>query len=385
MKYRKLGRTGLEVSEISMGLEHLLVKEESVVVETVRAAIEGGVNYFDCFSQTDFPKNPATNDEYIRLGKALEGLRDKVYLAYLANAFNPVEKVQVGFECFLREVKIDYTDVFLISCCDKPALYDTVTGSGSLLEYARKLRDEGKVRYIGFGTHSADMAFKAIDSGDFDVLLYPVNPAFDVVTDEEEYMSEDFGKLWDAAHDFTGIGKTGALPRKSVYSQCEQKGVGLVAMKPFAGGWIFRTEKEAGFTPLNLISYALSQSGVSAVVPGCKTPQEIEEILTYYTCPPEELDYSGAVAKSRWSVKENCLYCTHCLPCQADIDIAGINKLLDNLDDSISSDTSAAFDKYRALTAKASSCIECGDCMERCPFQVEIIKKMKRAAKIFET
>lgn len=382
MKYRKLGKTGLEVSEIGMGLEHLLDKDQSLVTETIRTAVNGGVNYFDCLSLKDFGEPSSINEQFTKLGNALEGVRDKVYITYIANALHSVADTELGFECFLRELKTNHADIFMIACCDKMTEFERVTGNESLLSYARRLRGEGKAGYIGLSTHSSEVAYKTIGSGEFDVMMYPVNPAFDVVDDEEKYISDNLGKLWDAAYDYNSDGKDSA-PRRSVYSECERREIGLVAMKPFAGGFIFGVEKDAGFTPLNLLSYALTQNGVSTVVPGCSNQREIEEILTYYTCSGDALDYSDAVAKSRWSVKGNCLYCNHCLPCSANIDIAKINKLADSVTakDGVVPDN--IMKKYASLTANASSCVKCGGCEKKCPFQVEIIKKMERTAAIF--
>lgn len=383
MQYRKLGKTGLEISEIGMGLEHLLDKEENVVIDTIRAAVKGGINYFDCLSLHEYSEASCTNEGYLKLGKALEGLREKVYITFLAYAAKPLSYVQADFECYLRALNTDHTDIFILACCDKMVEFKEVTGTGSLLEYAEKLRAEGKVKYIGFSTHNTEIAHKVINSGKFDVLMYPINPAFDVIDDEETYNSDILGNIWDKAYEYKFAGKSGALPRKSVYSTCARHGIGLVGMKPFAGGFVLGVEKDAGFTPLNLVSYVLAQEGVSTVVPGCENPQQIEDILTFYTGSNDVRDYSKAVAKSRWSVKGNCLYCNHCLPCTVNIDIAQINKLLNSIDND-NSDVHVVFDKYLSLDVSASSCIQCGDCESRCPFDVHVIEMMEKAKKVFE-
>ena len=87
MKYRGFGRTGIEVSEIGMGLEHLLDKDEQTVIDTVRAAIDGGVTYFDCHPGHDYDQrpDPATYPGYQMLGKALAGLRGRVTISYIAS------------------------------------------------------------------------------------------------------------------------------------------------------------------------------------------------------------------------------------------------------------------------------------------------------------
>ncbi|MCL2774045.1 MAG: hypothetical protein FWD71_11935 [Oscillospiraceae bacterium] len=380
MNYRKLGRTGLEVSEIGMGLEHLLPKDQDTITETIRAAIQGGVNYLDCLSGKDFAENSDINEEYVKLGKALEGLRDKVYITYLANANrsdadNFIDGIKIGFECFLCELNTDYSDIFMIAFCDKPIEFDRVTGNDGLLAYARKLQNENKIKFIGLSTHSSDIAHKAIESGDFDVLMYPVNPAFDVIADEEKYISLDLGKLWDAAYDYNADNAKGIKPiRKNVYTECLKNNIGLVVMKPFGGGFLLRPDINTGFTPANLISYALNQTGVSTVIPGCENKEQIEDILRYYSLKDDDLDFSKAVSNSRWNIKGCCQYCNHCLPCAADINIAQVNRAIDN---------KTAYE-YNVLDVKASSCVKCGECETRCPFGVKIMDKMDLAVKMFE-
>jgi predicted aldo/keto reductase-like oxidoreductase len=375
MNYRKLGRTGLLVSEIGMGLEHLLDKDEETVIETIRAAVNGGVNYFDCLPLSEFSETSGTNESYVKLGKAIEGIRSKIYLTFLGYTSRPLSYVQADFECFLRELKTDYADIFILACCDKNIEFDEVIKDGGLLDYAKKQRENGRVKYIALSTHNTEIAHKVIESGEFDVLMYPINPAFDVIGDEEKYNSDILGNIWDEAFNYKPDGKSGVMPRKDIYHECERNNIGLVGMKPFAGGFVLNVEKSAGFTPLNLISYVLSQNGVSTVIPGCACKSEIEEILTYYTCPKSELDYSEAVSKSRWTVKGSCLYCNHCLPCSAGINIGEVNKSADGLNRSV----------YDALPVKASACTECGECMKRCPFSVDIAARMKHAVNLFET
>ena len=383
MKYRKLGRTGLKVSEIGMGLEHLLPLEEPIVIDTIRTAINGGVNYFDCLSGKDFAGESDINGEYTKLGKALDGFRDKVYISFLANANRSdkddfLDGTKNSFGCFLREVKTDRADIFMIAFCDKLTEFDRITSDG-LLDYAKKLQSENKVRFIGISTHSSDIAHKAIESGDFDVLMYPVNPAFDVVTNEEEYIENDLGKLWDAAYDYKSenLENTDAkLIRKDIYTECVKNNIGLIVMKPFGGGFLFREDINTGFTPLNLIAYALTQNGVSTVIPGCTNPQQIGDILKYYDYKDSdyELDFSKAVSNSRWNIKGCCQYCNHCLPCSAGINIGQINRIIDNKSAS----------EYKSLRIKASDCVKCGECEKRCPFDVKITERIDLAVKMFE-
>ncbi|MHC1787479.1 MAG: aldo/keto reductase [Christensenellales bacterium] len=387
MKYRRFGKTGIDVSEIGMGLEHLLDKDEQTIIDTIKAALEGGVTYFDCHPGHDYDgrPDPGVYEGYLKLGRALAGVRDRMTLSYIASCLErDADIAALCFEGWLRALGTDHTDVFILQFCDKTAEYDEITGENGLLAYAQKLRAGGKVRLIGISTHSMDIALRAIESGSFDMLMFPVNPAFDVLDDEREYHENLIGNLWDKAYAYKAEGKRGSLPRKSVYAACDHHGVALVAMKPFAGGFVFGVEGNAGFTPVSLISYALAQPGVAAVVPGCQNPEQIREILTYHTVTDEARDYSGAIAKSRWSVEGHCLYCNHCLPCPAGINIGQVNKLLNSLEGAVPSAGGASLDQYASLPAKASACLRCGLCESRCPFAVPVMDRMAEAERAFE-
>ena len=74
------------------------------------------------------------------------------------------------------------------------------------------------------------------------------------------------------------------------------------------------------------------------------------------------------------------MYCNHCLPCPVSIDIGRTTRLADTVRYGINNEIRA---EYEALPAKASACIECGNCVERCPFGVDAIANMSRAAGLF--
>ncbi|MCL2663973.1 MAG: aldo/keto reductase [Defluviitaleaceae bacterium] len=376
MVYRTLGRTGLKVGEIGMGLEHLLDKDENTVTETIKAAADGGANYFDVHPGSSY-NDLGHSDPYggfEKFGKAIRGARNSFVLSYIAhNAGRTFETARPRFENYLRALKTDFADVFMIQFCDRADEYEQVTGGGGLLEFAKLMVAEGRARFIGISTHSTDISLNAIKNGNFDVIMFPVNPAFDAVTDGVRYDTGRIESLWEAADGFTETKKPAPRPRASVYAACERENIGLVAMKPFAGGAIFDWEKNAGFSVVNLMSYALNQTGISTVVPGCTGRAQIEQILSYYGSSATERGYAEAVSRSRWSVTGSCLYCAHCEPCANGIGIAHINRLID-------AGTKKARDEYRALKVDASACTACGLCESRCPFGVEVANKMKLAA-----
>jgi predicted aldo/keto reductase-like oxidoreductase len=117
---------------------------------------------------------------------------------------------------------------------------------------------------------------------------------------------------------------------------------------------------------------------------GSATKEEMLTALGYLNASNEERDFTGVIKDFQGSMKGSCVYCNHCQPCPADINIANVIKYLDIavLDEKNIPPSIAAH--YRALEHRGSECTACGSCEERCPFSVPIIQNMKKAASLFE-
>ena len=120
MIYRKLGKTGLEVSAIGLGCEYVWFADEERVTEVVHAALDAGINYIDLFVGT-----PTTREYF---GRAIKGRRDKVYLAgHLGCEDQNGQYVKTRDEAlckeFLRQfyekLDTDYIDVLCITAIPK--------------------------------------------------------------------------------------------------------------------------------------------------------------------------------------------------------------------------------------------------------------------------
>jgi len=371
MQYRKLGKTDLDVSAIGLGTEYLNGLSEEIVVSVVRTAIENGINYMDLFFA-----HPEIRD---RIGVALKGRRDKMivagHLGAAARSDGQYYKTRDAKTCekffldLLKRLRTDYVDVLMLHFVDLEEEYERVF-NGDALELARRFRDEGKARFIGMSGHNAQVAMKAIKNGYIDVLMYPINITGNAMPDKSEFLNV-----------------------------CVSEDVGLVAMKPFAGGKLLQKEglislgyihsgwkgyeKEASvpITPAQCINYTLSQIGVCTIVPGVKSVRELEEALYFLDATDEEKDFSGIIKEFQQYQEGGCVYCNHCLPCPSSIDIGRTIRLFETAKYALSDDLTAIYD---ALSAKASDCVECGDCMERCPFDVDVISKMREAVELFE-
>ncbi len=229
-------------------------------------------------------------------------------------------------------------------------------------------------------SHKTGAAMRAVLSGQVDVLMFPVNPLFDVLPGETELMSLWKPDPYDSVKDKAALE---LRARRELFLECRRRGVAIVAMKPYAAGWAFNANNPTGaaLTPVQCIEYASTRPGVSVVLPGCRNVAEVEAALAWLDATEEEKDYASSLGKGGWSVAGACMYCDHCLPCPAGIDVEAVTKLLDAAGKG-GGDAALAGD-YGRLAAKASACVECGDCETRCPFGVGVRGNMRRAAELF--
>jgi len=346
MKTRRLGRTHLDVGVIGLGTEYLVGAPRETVVSVVREAVERGVNYFDVlFSYPEYRDS---------LGAAFQGLRDRILIAgHIGPAetdgqyrkSRDITECEELFHDLLVRLHTDYVDVAVLQFVDEQDDYDAVMGSGGLLELARRFQREGKARFIGMSGHTVPVSQAAVESNRIDVLMHPVNMA---------------------GHIERG--------RADLLRSCAARDVGLVGMKPFKGGDLLRSA-----SPVQCLDYALSQPGVSTVVPGVKNATELQQALHYLDATREERDFSTVLGEVSGTEKGSCTYCNHCLPCPVGINVGETLRLLAIAQQN---GTNALGAEYESLREKALECTECGTCMERCPFEVNVTLKMREVASL---
>jgi len=230
LEYRTLGKTGLKVTAVSMGVMNC--SDPAVLLR----AFDLGINFYDtadCYMH-------GHNEEMV--GKVFEGKRPKVFLQTKVHAHDE-KKMRSSVERSLRRLRTDYIDVLVWhghSSADE-------VSDPRLFEFMSKMKKEGKVRFSGFSAHSrmASLLREAATSNLHDVALVSYN--------------------------FThskGLKEAVALAAKA--------GIGVVAMKTQAGG--YKKEKMAGLNPHQAaLKFILGDQNVSAAVPGVTTIEQIEE------------------------------------------------------------------------------------------------------------
>ena len=381
MRYRRLGKTGLTVSEIGFGGEWLERHAESESVALLRYAHSLGINIVDCWMPDPKSRNiigEAIADD--RAGWIVQGHIGSTYQNGQYTRTRDAGQCRIAFEDLLARLKTDYIDLGMIHYVDRESDWDTVSRPGPYLDYITELKEQGKIRHTGLSTHNPVIARKAAESGLAEMILFSVNPAFDLMppTDEiEHYFAETY------AEGLNGIDPV----RTEMYKVCEQQDVGITCMKPYAGGRLFDAERSpfgTALTPVQCIHYALTRPAVASVLCGYDTAEQIDAAAAYETAADSEKDYASVLAHAPRHMfsGEECTYCGHCRPCPADIDIAMVNKLYDLA--VMQPEVPASLKQhYLSLAHHAGECIGCRGCESRCPFSVKVAGRMTRAAALF--
>lgn len=378
MEYRKLGNTGKQVSMIGLGCEYLDGKPYTQVKETIDAAVECGVNIFDVFMPgKEVRENIAKSLGNRRAQIMIQGHIGSTDINRQYDISRDMPTVQRYFEDILR-IFGGYIDFGMMFFIDSEADYKNVFETG-FADYVMRLKEKGYIGHIGFSSHNPETAVKAINTGLPEMLMFSVNPAFDMLP-VEEYALDQLDKNFDSGL-FHGIDPK----RAELYKLCTQKQIGITVMKALGAGKLLspqHTPFDSPFTVPQCVHYALSRPAVASVLLGCQTPAEVLDAMRYFDLDDSERDYSGILGSMRNDFKGNCVYCSHCQPCPAEIDIAAVNKYLDiarldpdNVPPSIRS-------HYLSLTHGGSECIGCGNCENRCPFGVPIIENMAEASRL---
>jgi predicted aldo/keto reductase-like oxidoreductase len=347
LKKRKLGRTDWEISIIGFGaikLPQISQKECDILLNR---DIDLGINFVDtadCYG-----------DSEEKIGKALSKRRKEFYLSTKID-----ERDKVGvlkkLERSLQRLKTDWIDLVFFHDV-RGAEYENLFDRGGL-DALERTKKQSKVLQIGISIHnSISMMKKVIDVGAFSVLMVAYSPI------DEDRLASDI------------------LP--SAY----QKGVGLVAMKPLAGG---RLAEQGGWnkeyfkeeTPAQVsLRYILTNPNITCAIPGMTNLKELEENVKVGENPrnltSEEIgvlmDWVGEIGKGF------CRNCGYCLPCPEGVPIPDIFRFEGYYERY--GLKKWAIEQYRALLVKAEACSLCNQCLTRCPYGVLIPDRLKEIHK----
>ncbi|MEM7101004.1 MAG: aldo/keto reductase [Pseudomonadota bacterium] len=355
--YRRLGRTGIEISDISMGTSRLRSGEEDLV----RHALDRGINYFD--SAEGYTRGQSETV----LGNVLKEKRDQVYLVSktITRANTSADSMMRDLEGSLRRLQTDYVDVYMNHAVNDIA----VVGNPEWRAFTEKAIAQGKIRFTGISGHAGyliDCLDYALDEDLIDVMLVGYNfgqdPAF-----YEGLMSG-----------FDRIAKQPDLPR--VLSKAKQQDVGVVAMKTLMGARLndMRPYENAGATYAQAaFSWVLSNPNVDALVISMTSIDKIDEFLgasgrSAVTAQDRRLLDTYAALNGANYCKHACNMCTG--SCPYGVPISDVLRTRMYATDY--QDVAFARSEYSLLTTNASPCLSCSGepCAGACPNGIDIAK-----------
>ncbi len=365
MEYRPLphGSQNEQCSVLGLGMGGIQHTPADEIEAIVRRAIDHGINFFDLC---------AGGAVYEPFGRAIKGRREKVFLQVHFGAVydergeygwcRDFDTIKRTFLWELMTLGTDYVDFGFLHCVDEEEDFDRLVEIG-VLDYLKALKEQGTVRHIGFSSHTPSVANRILDTGVVDMMMFSINPAYDFEQGDEY-----------------GIGSVGE--RRELFSRCQREGVGISVMKPFFAGRLLSAEHSpfgVAMTHAQCLQYALDRPGVLTAVPGVQTMAHLETLLAFLDAPPEERDYSVIATFTADKIAGTCVYCNHCQPCPAGIDIGLVNKYYDL---TMAGDRLAE-NHYDKVLVKASACLSCGHCDSRCPFGVHQSARMRAIADRF--
>jgi uncharacterized protein len=381
MIYRPIGNTGMEASIIGLGAEHLDKAPFAQTEEVIDAALGQGINIIDVFMPGAAVRQ--------NISRALKGRREQVLLQGHIGAverdgqFDRTREVALCrkyVEEFLKHFNTDYIDLGMMFFIDTEEDYKKSFES-DYIDYVLKLRQQGTIRAVGASTHNPITAAKMVESGLVDMIMFSINPAYDMLPASFNIYDAFGDKFNEEA--FEGIEPA----RARLYELCAQRNVAITVMKTLGAGRLLSADQTPFTKPLTVgqcIHYALTRPAVVSTLIGCRSAAEVEEACLYLTLSDEEKDYSLIAKNFRDTLSGKCMYCNHCLPCPSQIDIGALTKLLDIARIDENNIPPSIRQHYNALTSRASDCIQCGNCEANCPFGVPVMANMRSAVQLLE-
>lgn len=309
MNYIPFGKTGLIVSEVGFGGIPIIRLDENNAVSVLRRAYDLGITLYDTAS--------AYRDSEKKIGLALKDVRDKVIIATKTlrrDATGAIEQLDNS----LRMMRTDYIDIYQLHQVAQEKEWDLITSSGGVLEAVVKTKEQGKVRYIGVTSHNPDIAVKLVKTGLFSSVQFPFNFIEDAAKDE-------------------------------LHMVARERGMGILAMKPFAGGMIDNAKIAFKF---------LRQYPDVIALPGFDSIESVEEVVSFYQQPNAvtEEDHK-LMEKYRLELgKQFCRRCEYCQPCPQGVMITkamGYKVIASRMSPSV------AVESSKTAMESVSLCVEC--------------------------
>jgi len=334
MRYVKLGKTGLKISEVGFGGIPIIRLDIDTAVTVLRRAYERGITFYDTAN--------IYRDSEKKIGRAFCGMQEKIVLA-TKTFLRDAAKATQHLENSLRMLKTDYIDLYQLHQVAQEKDLLAITARGGALEAVVKAREQGKVRFIGVTSHNLAMAVKLVKTGLFATVQFP----FNFIEDE---------------------------PKDELHRAARKRDMGILAMKPFAGGVIDNAEIAIKF---------LRQHPDVIPLPGFDSVASVDEVVSFYghenkvTKKDRELMHKYRIELG----KKFCHRCEYCQPCPHGVMITpamAYNVIASRMSPAV------AVEFSRVMMESVKLCEECGECAERCPYELPVQEMLKANYDLYE-
>ncbi len=333
MEYRILGKTGLKISRLGFGgipIQRIDAEGTKVLMHQLKDA---GVNFIDT------ARGYTVSEDY--LGYALEGIREDFVIATKSMS-RTKEAMAADIDISLKNLRTDYIDLYQVHNAT-PEQLQQVVAPGGALEALQEAKAAGKIGHIGLTAHSLDTFKMALDMDWVETFMFPYNI---VETQAEKLIAE-----------------------------AAKKNIGFIDMKPLAGGAI----EDATLA----LRYICANPNVTVVIPGMAEPKELQQnIAAVSDTSPITAEEKAKFLEVRSQLgTQFCRRCNYCQPCSAGINISGAFLFDGYLSRYGLADWAKS--RYATMEKKASDCIGCGACEDRCPYHLPIREMLKHVASQF--
>ena len=335
MKDITLGSTGITVPQNGFGALPIQRVPLPEAVKILRKAYDGGMRFFDtarAYSDSEEKVGEAFGTGYVK--------RDEIIIATKTQAKNPEDFWKL-LDTSLQKLKTDYIDIYqfhLMGECWKPG-----DGSG-MYECMLEAKRQGKIRHIGGTAHKIGVAREIVESRLYETLQYPIS----YLADEQEL---------------------------ELIRLCNERNVGLIGMKGLAGGLITNSKAAMAFA---------GQFEGFVPIWGVQRENELDEWLSYMEkTPVMDEEMSAFIRKEQEELKgEFCRGCGYCMPCTVGIQINQCNRMTLMLRRAPSDGWLSEY--WQDEMAKVRDCINCGACIPKCPYGLNIPELLKKNLEDYE-
>ena len=325
-----LGKTGLAISRMGFGGIPIQRTDRESAIALIRALADKDINFIDT------ARAYGVSEEYI--GAGIVGMRDRFVLASKTKPFTRAE-MAAEIDSSLAAFCTDFIDLYQLHNITSRNL-DVAMGEGGALEALFAAKAPGKIGHIGLSTHYIEVFERAIDLPWVETIMFPYN------------LVETQGE--------------------ALIQKCAEKGIGFIAMKPFAGGAIPNPDLALRFVAKN--------PAVTVLIPGMYAMEELEQntASVHNTAPLTEAEQSGIKEIRKELGNQFCRRCGYCLPCTAGIGIP--TQFIFHGYSTRYGLPEWGKERYHAQAVKAGACIGCGVCETRCPYNLPIREMLKSCA-----